>query len=368
MKIAMIADTAAVREPLNAPRVPHLSALSAALTGAGHKVTIYVAPEQRTAQEEVTGQRGFRVVDLHTPGKRRTAARFRAALTERLHDDRPDVVHLHSAAGTAAAAAVDSAQRLGLPLVYSAGDETDPAAGLAPPAAIAVANQIIASHTGQLRRLRSWGAPRQDITVIPHGIDVDHFTPDGPHSPGPLAHRIIAVGSLTPDSGFGTSIAALVGLPRAELVIVGGPSRTGHARQLRDYALSLGVADRVLFTGPVPRADLPALLRSADVMVCAPRQPSFHITALEAMACGVAVVANGIGGLADTVVDAVTGIHVPPRRPRALSAALAKVLGHEIISQQQGAAGRDRAAARYPWAQIVAETEHAYHRAAPVSP
>lgn len=355
MKIAMIADTTAVQEPLDAPRVPHLSALSTALADAGHEVTVYVVPRKQTSPEQMTGPRNFCVVDLHTPGSRRTAALFRAALTERLHDDRPDIIHLHAAVG--ADAAVDSAQRLSLPLVYSAGDETDP------PAAVTVANQIIASHTAQMRRLRGWGAPRQAITVIPHGIDVDHFTPDGPHSPGSPARRIVAVGNLTPDSGFGTPIAALVGLPRTELVIVGGPSRTGHAHQLRDYARSLGVADRVVFTGHVPCADLPALLRSADVMVCAPRQPSFHIAALEAMACGVAVVANGVGGLADTVVDPVTGTLVPPRRPRALAAALAKVLSHELIGRQQGAAGRDRAATRYPWAQVVAETEYAYQRA-----
>lgn len=367
MKIAMVADTAAVLEPVNVPRVPHLPALSAALSGAGHDVTVYVSPQRRAAREPVMDQPGFRVVDLHTPGRRRTAARFRAALTDRLHDDRPDVVHLYAAAGSAAEAAIDSARRLGLPLVYSAGDEPDPAAGLAP-SAVAAANRIIASHTGQVRRLRTQGAPREAITVIPHGVDVDHFTPDGPYPPGPLAHRIVTLGNMSPESGFGTSIAALVGLPRAELLVVGGPDRNRHARQLRDYAHSLGVADRVTFTGPVPHADLPALLRSADVMVCAPQQPAFHIAALEAMACGVAVVANGIGGLADTVVHAVTGIHVPPRRPRDLAVALSKVLGHKLIGQQQGAAGRDRAATRYRWAQVVAETERTYDRLAAAGP
>lgn len=353
MKIAMVADAAAVREPASAPRVPYLTALSDALADAGHDVTVYV--DRRATEAATTDRRGVRLVDPHTPGRRRTAARFRAALTDRLHDDRPDVVHLLATGGPTVHAAVDATRCLDLPLVYSAHDDTAPVPG---------ADQVIASHTGQLNRLLANGTPRQAITVIPHGIDVDHFTPDGPHSPGPLAHRIVAVGNLTPDAGFGTPIAALAGLSDAELVIVGGPSRTGHARQLRDYARSLGVADRVVFTGPVPRADLPALLRSADVMVCTPRQPSFHVTALEAMACGVAVVANGIGGLADTVVDAITGLQVPPRRPRELAAALAKVLGCELIGQQQGAAGRDRAAARYPWAQVAVETEHAYHRAA----
>jgi glycosyltransferase involved in cell wall biosynthesis len=109
--------------------------------------------------------------------------------------------------------------------------------------------------------------------------------------------------------------------------------------------------------------DLPALLRSADLVVCSPWESMFGTPALEAMACGVAVVANRLGGLTDTVVDKVTGTHVPPRKPRELAAVLHQLLQHKARCEQQGAAGRDRAWARYSWAHIAAETVHAYRRA-----
>ena len=114
------------------------------------------------------------------------------------------------------------------------------------------------------------------------------------------------------------------------------------------------------FLGPVTRAELPALLRSADVVVCAPWYEPFGIVPLEAMACGRAVVATAVGGLTDTVVDGVTGRHVPPRQPRALATALAELLRSPALIEAYGAAGRDRALSRYSWNRIAAATAEVY--------
>lgn len=99
-------------------------------------------------------------------------------------------------------------------------------------------------------------------------------------------------------------------------------------------------------------------------MVCSPWEPIFGTAAIEAMACGLAVVANGTGGLADSVVDKVTGVHVRPRNPRDLAA----MLRHKPMCEQLGAAGRDRATARYSGDQVAAETLHAYCRAGAPDP
>ena len=65
---------------------------------------------------------------------------------------------------------------------------------------------------------------------------------------------------------------------------------------------------------------MPAWYRSADVLAAAPWYEPFGLTPLEAMACGVPVVATAVGGLTDTVVDGVTGDLVPPARPARASA------------------------------------------------
>ncbi len=106
-------------------------------------------------------------------------------------------------------------------------------------------------------------------------------------------------------------------------------SRTSRARRrtprrgaCNSSARELGVADRVELRGRVERADVPALLRSADVVVCVPWYEPFGIVPLEAMACGRPVVASAVGGLIDTVVDGVTGVHVPPREVDRLATAI----------------------------------------------
>jgi type III pantothenate kinase len=120
------------------------------------------------------------------------------------------------------------------------------------------------------------------------------------------------------------------------------------------------VADRVELRGRVERDDLPALLRSADVVVCAPWYEPFGIVPVEAMACGVPVVASAVGGMIDTVVDGVTGVHVPPRDPERLAGAIAPLLDDPERRAEYGRAGAARARRLYDWERIAASTLEVY--------
>jgi D-inositol-3-phosphate glycosyltransferase len=77
--------------------------------------------------------------------------------------------------------------------------------------------------------------------------------------------------------------------------------------------------------------------------------------AVEAMACGVPVVASHVGGLAETVQDGVTGLHVPPRRPDRIADAVSRLVAEPEWRRRMGAAGVSRAR-RYGWDRIAAET------------
>jgi D-inositol-3-phosphate glycosyltransferase len=324
LKIAMVAERGQLR---GTARTPHVVALSEALTRAGHEVTV-----------------------LPRGGAGDLTAAVRAC--------RPDVVHAHCRSDHAAAVA----RALDVPFVFS------PHADLQDPAVPLRADHVLVTFTRQRQRLIAAGVPRQHTSVVPYGVDIDHFTPDGGHADRRRPQLVIALGAMAPSSGFGTAVAALPGIPDAELVVVSESRKGTHAAELRDYADSLGVADRVRLVGPVPGADVPTLLRSADLMVCSSWEGTFGMAAVEAMACGLAVVANRTGGLVDTVVDKVTGIHVAPRRPRELAAALRRMLSHKATCEQLGAAGRDRATARYSWDRVAAETVYAYQRAGATDP
>jgi glycosyltransferase involved in cell wall biosynthesis len=97
-------------------------------------------------------------------------------------------------------------------------------------------------------------------------------------------------------------------------------------------------------------------------VVCVPWYEPFGIVPLEAMACGVPVVASAVGGLTDTVVNGVTGLHVPARDPRRLAEVLRTLLADPGPRASLGVAGRKRAVARYSWPRIAADTARVYQR------
>lgn len=105
---------------------------------------------------------------------------------------------------------------------------------------------------------------------------------------------------------------------------------------------------------------MPALLRSADVVACIAWYEPFGLVALEAMACGVPVVASAAGGMLDTVVDDVTGRLIPPKKLAEIAAAINPLLRDSFLRQSLGLAGRDRVCARYSWDRVAEDMMRIY--------
>ena len=295
--------------------------------------------------------------------------------------ERPDVVHAHF--WMSGYASLRAAGALGIPVVqtfhalgvvkhrYQGDRDTSPAGRIQIERDIVRrVDQIIATCTDEVFELVRMEAASGHLTVIPCGVDLSLFTPDGPAEPvAPGRRRLVCIGRLVERKGIGNALNALAQLPDTELVIAGGPPRAeladdSEARRLMAIADAEGIADRVDFRGRVGREELPPLLRSADALVSVPWYEPFGITPLEAMACGVPVVASAVGGLIDTVMDGVTGLHVPPRDPDRLADALASLLDHPEACAQYGRAGAERARKLYDWRRIAATTLDVYDRLA----
>jgi glycosyltransferase involved in cell wall biosynthesis len=221
------------------------------------------------------------------------------------------------------------------------------------------------------------GAAPAKITVVPVGVDTALFAPDGPSLPRSRRPRLVTVSRLVERKGIRTVIEALAALPDCELLVAGGPdpakaSTDPVVRTLREHARNYGVLDRVEFLGRVPHAEIPTLLRSADVFVCAPYYEPFGTAALEAAACGVPVVATSVGGLREHVLDGVTGYLItpvstaPPRSasdnlvPAALASAVETLISDPAHRAILGAAG-SRYAARYAWPGIASKIIDVYN-------
>ncbi len=365
----------------------HVAALACGLAELGSEVTVYTRREDPDVPTRVPLAPGVMVEHVKAGPPcvlpkddlfgymDEFAQRLRRAWSLRP----PDVVHAHFwMSGYAALAA---ARPLQLPTVqtfhalgvvkrrHQGGKDTSPPEraeveqGL-----VENVDHIVATCSDEVFELARLGASLHQISVVPCGVDLDHFSPVGPVDPRPEGRgRVVVVSRLVERKGIGNVVEAVATLPEVELVVAGGPPRRHlqqdpEARRLAAMARDLGMEDRLVLRGRVERPDLPALLRSADVVACVPWYEPFGIVPLEAMACGVPVVASAVGGLVDTVVDGVTGIHVPPRRPDRVAKALAKLLDDPSLARAYGKAGAHRAQGRYSWDKVAANTLSCYRQ------
>ncbi|MEU4574334.1 glycosyltransferase [Nonomuraea sp. ATR24] len=353
----------------------YVAALAVALAGRGHSVVVHTRRSDPVRPVSVPLAPGVTVSYVQAgplaPVPKDELPPYMPEFTERLAERwarrRPDVVHAHFwMSGQAALEAAD-----GVPVVqtfhalgtvkrrWQGGADTSPAHRIATEREIGErADAILATCRDEVLELRAMGVPERRITVVPCGVDVDAFRPDGPVAPRDGRPLVLSIGRLVPRKGVDTVIAALRRLPDADLVIAGGRADDEEAVRLRDLAGRYGLADRVRVIGSVPREDVPALMRSADVLVAVPWYEPFGMVPVEAMACGVPVVASAVGGHLDTVAGA--GLLVPPRRPRALARALRDVLDNPDRRRELGEAGARRARDRYGWPRVAELTEAVY--------
>jgi N-acetyl-alpha-D-glucosaminyl L-malate synthase BshA len=214
---------------------------------------------------------------------------------------------------------------------------------------------------------RAFGCGKCDVRVIPNFVSTADYHPPTDDSfrsaLAPKGHRVLVhVSNFRPVKRVLDVVRIFAAVRQAlpaTLVLVGdGPDRDTAEHEVDQ----LGLSKDVRFLGKVENVG--DILRGADLFLLPSATESFGLAALEAMACGVPVVATAVGGLVDTVVDGVTGLHVPPRRPGEVARAIGDLLRRPRLRAAMGAAGAERARRRYGWATVAAETLAVYARVA----
>jgi glycosyltransferase involved in cell wall biosynthesis len=391
MRIALVSEHASPLAVLGGTDAggqnAHVAELATGLARRGHVVTVHTRRDDPSLPPTVRMANGV-TIDHVTAGPAEPISKdmlfphmdtFADELGARWKERRPDVVHSHF--WMSGYASVRAARPLDVPVLHTfhalgavkkreqgAGDTSPPERAEVEKSLLRDTDRILATCPDEVFELLRLGGNRQNITVVPCGVDTRLFAPDGPVARRGTAPRILYVGRMVERKGIGNLITALHGVPDAELVIAGGPAPElldddPDIARLRRLADKHGVRRRVRFLGRVEHTRLPELYRSADVVACVPWYEPFGIVPVEAMACGVPVVVAAVGGLTDTVIDNVTGVHVPPRRPGAIAAALRGLLEDPRRRRQLGAAGRERAARHYDMDRVISGTLHAYHDA-----
>ncbi|MCW5253133.1 glycosyltransferase [Streptomyces sp. SHP 1-2] len=393
MRIAMVSEHASPLAALGgvdaAGQNVHVARLTEQLAKRGHDVTVYTRRDSLDLPDRVPLPGGA-VVEHVPAGPAEPVPRdelspyiptFGAALARAWSRRRPDVVHAHYWMSGMAAQIATGPQELPLVQTFHAlgsvkrrhqgKRDTSPAERVAVERRLARTCRVLATCTDEVVELGDLGVPTRRISVVSCGVDAGQFRPGALGTgvpPRGRRYRLLACGRLVARKGFDHAVRALVGIPDAELLIAGGPpaERLGtdrEARRLTALARRLGVGDRVTLLGSVAPDDMPALLGSADVVLCTPVYEPFGMVPLEAMACAVPVLATDVGGHRDSVADGVTGRLVPPRNPDAVAAAARELLADAELRDRYGRAGRDRVLKHYTWHDVAEGTERVYRLA-----
>ena len=190
------------------------------------------------------------------------------------------------------------------------------------------------------------GVPRERVTVIENGVDIERFPYPAPPGdvPGlparPAGVPLIgSLGCLAPRKDYGTLLEALARLAASGVafhcMLAGdGPERAALAAR----ASRPDLAGRITFLGE--RADVERLLPALDVFVLSSREEGIPNALLEAMAAARPCVATRVGGNAEVLADGATGWLVPPQDPAALAQALAAALADPAEARRRGDAAR----------------------------
>jgi glycosyltransferase involved in cell wall biosynthesis len=383
MRIALITAHNPVATVATDGEFAQPASLARALAAHGHRVTVYTRQQRADSPRTTILGRGASIEHVTAgPPKplsddqsaRHTPA-FAGYLADRWRVRPPDVVHAFSWVG--GLAALGAVRGTAIPVLQTFGSlalaerRLRPGSDISPArlrmeACIArSADMVLAGSSAEAEELARFGVPKSAVRVIPIGIDTDMFTPEGDRAPRDSCYRLVAVAPAGQPHGLPSVVRALAQLPHTELVVVGGPDarhlpRIGPWRDLCQLAAGLGVRGKITFAGDVPEAQLPALLRSADLMVSAHAYEPSGMAAIQAMACGIPVVGAAAGAHNDAVVDGVTGLLVAPESPGMIAHRVRTLLTRPVLLEALGYAAADRAQSRYALDRIGRETAAAY--------
>lgn len=209
------------------------------------------------------------------------------------------------------------------------------------------AKSVIAVSTALAESIvESFQLDRNKLLVASCGVDLDVFFPRDKQSCRkdlglPEQKQILLyIGNLVPIKGLDNLVSAFSQvkqvLPETVLVFVGeGPQLEALQQQAQQH----GLANDCYWFPPVEHANVPQYMSAADLFVLPSSHEGFGLVALEALACGVPVIATAVGGIPEIVADGQTGLLVPPHDTRSLADAITTLLQNDTRRHQLACLG-----------------------------
>jgi len=229
-------------------------------------------------------------------------------------------------------------------------------------------DKIIAISQGVKKVLLKGGVPKDQITVIPSGIDSQRFSnirkPEYLYQEFKLSPENIIIGTvahLTDHKGHRYLIEAIPRIlevfPQARFLFVG----EGELRsQLEAMNRKLGIEDKVVLTGF--REDIPEILSILNLFVLPSHLEGLCTSLMDAMYMGIPIIATTAGGISEIVEDGKSGLLVPPKNPEFLAEAVIKLLEDKSRQEKFSKEGRKRVIQKFEILAVVEKIEQVYQQ------
>jgi glycosyltransferase involved in cell wall biosynthesis len=201
----------------------------------------------------------------------------------------------------------------------------------------------------------------RDIAIVPNGINMADLS-DEPRRRNEEDHgkRVLYVGRLSPVKGVQYLIRAMKQvhdtIPDAKLIII------GHGRErkmLETLSKELGIQKHVQFSGEVPHEKVLSFMQQADVFVLPSLSEGFPMVIVEALACGLPVVASRVGGMPEIITNDTNGYLVEAKDAEALAEKILVLLQDEKLRKKISDNNKELVK-KYTWENVIIELEKIY--------
>jgi glycosyltransferase involved in cell wall biosynthesis len=217
----------------------------------------------------------------------------------------------------------------------------------------------VANSADSMKRAIELGVPGNRINVVHNGVDPQVFSPNHSYNSFPV---ILFVGRLSPRKGLEVLLDALDYLTVPVAVqIVGGAADKEYERRVCDRIQQLTTRGlHIRLCGPLSGSELVGAYRNASIFVCPSLIEPFGIVAVEAMSCGIPVVASRVDGLLDIVEDGINGLFFEPGNAQELASCIELLLKDENYRKKLGRNARETVLARFTWDHVAEQVESLY--------
>ena len=237
------------------------------------------------------------------------------------------------------------------------------------------ANCVVSTSPQEQETLRSLVSTRGQIEVIPCGTDTTNFRlTSKTHARAKLkldirAKIMLYVGRFDERKGIETLVRAFAllkshDLQNLKLIIVGGSSDNlpdgDERKRIEQIVQELGLQDSTVFAGRIGHDILPLYYTAADVCVIPSHYEPFGLVAIEAMACGVPVVASNVGGLKFTIIPEETGLLVEPKNIEAFANGIHRILFDELWVRKMRKQASANVNQRFSWTGVTIQLSELY--------